>query len=614
MTRRMVAVDYVSHVVPLVKVNDEDDVADEQGNPLTIDVLPEDVLLEIFDYYKLASSGPSWGWHRLIHVCRQWRSLVFASRHRLDLRLLCTYGTPVRKTLDCWPPLPIVVRYGEDKPPLSPNAAEDEENIVAALHHRERVCQVDLVVGSSQFARLSPLLQKPFPSLESLALRPREKNLALVLPTAFLGRGGSGSGRTTTPRLRNLYLDAVAPAASSSSSLPTADATTFLLPCSKDLVCLRLQRVPGDAYIPPDALLATLAATIRLEILCVQFAAPRAPPSFSYPNPTTTTTTPWSPVPPPPSSPRFGATTVRVLDVTLPGLTRFEYRGSSEYLEDLARGIRSAPSLARTYVSLFDQATSFDVPHFARFVARTTMSTMSTTTTTTTSARLPVIPPSEAKLVLRKDGVFLSLSRPKNEGPRGMDDDDDEGGEEEGRRDDPSSSSSSGASASGARRNPNAPTMTEECLRLHVSCVALGRQVPTMSQLCRQLSPLLPLSGMRKLEVVGSATPVRAEDVADPSRWLSLFRAFGGVEDLRVSYGSVPDVARALQRVAREEEEKKNAVSAAAAVEVFPALRELRFDWFAARWEEAVGSFIAARQGSGHPPITFHRPKVATLS
>jgi hypothetical protein len=409
-----------------------------------------------------------------------------------------------------------------------PSAEDDDDNIIAALQHRDRVCEVELTVGSSLSAKLTPLLQEPFPLLESLTLRPRNNVAALTLPGAFLG--------TCTPRLRNLHLDAIAP--------PPALLLPTFLPSSRDLVCLRLQRVPGDAHIPPDALLASLAATTQLKILCVQFAAPTTPGPPSY---ATTSDTPPSPP-------------VRRV-ITLPALSRFEFRGSSEFLEELVAGIRCAPSLARTYVSLFDQPTTFfEIPHFAQFVARTVAQP---------------VPPCEAKLVLHKDGVFLSLSRLKHgAGART--------GGREGERED----ASSGA--------------TEECLRLHVSCVQLGRQVPSMAQICRQLSPL-SLSSVRKLEIVASVTPLSPHDVADASQWVGLFHVFGGVEELRVSYGSVPDVARALQRVARE----------SAAAEVLPALRDLRFDWFASRWEEAVGSFITARQFSGHPPITFHRPKVA---
>jgi hypothetical protein len=123
-----------------------------------------------------------------------------------------------------------------------------------------------------------------------------------------------------------------------------------------------------------------------------------------------------------------------------------------------------------------------------------------------------------------------------------------------------------------------------------------------MSQICHQITPLL--SRARRLDILTSAAPRVPQDVADAAEWLGLLYTFGGVERLYVTYGSVPDVARALQRVSGSGERPP------AAAEVLPALRELHFDWFAARWEEAVASFITARQLSGHhPPIAFHQPK-----
>ncbi|KAH9968522.1 hypothetical protein BGW80DRAFT_1337992, partial [Lactifluus volemus] len=44
------------------------------------------------DSYK--ATGP-WKWHRLVHVCRRWRHIIFDSPRSLDLQLFCTYGTPV---------------------------------------------------------------------------------------------------------------------------------------------------------------------------------------------------------------------------------------------------------------------------------------------------------------------------------------------------------------------------------------------------------------------------------------------------------------------------------------------------------------------------------------
>lgn len=58
---------------------------------VTIDMLPEIALLDIFDFYGHEIDA----WHTLVHVCRKWRIIVFGSPRRLDLRLLCTASTPV---------------------------------------------------------------------------------------------------------------------------------------------------------------------------------------------------------------------------------------------------------------------------------------------------------------------------------------------------------------------------------------------------------------------------------------------------------------------------------------------------------------------------------------
>ncbi|KAH9057228.1 hypothetical protein EDB87DRAFT_1122394 [Lactarius vividus] len=83
----------------------------------TIDTLPEDVLLEIFYSYQTDDDLRSplipapCRWLALVHVCRRWRQIVFESPLRLDLQLLCTYRTPVRKNLGFWPPFPIVIEH-----------------------------------------------------------------------------------------------------------------------------------------------------------------------------------------------------------------------------------------------------------------------------------------------------------------------------------------------------------------------------------------------------------------------------------------------------------------------------------------------------------------------
>ena len=64
-----------------------------------IEVLPEDILLEIFDFYRLdameQSKGRPWKWHRLAHVCRKWRDVVIrvatSSGPADSLRIWSTY-------------------------------------------------------------------------------------------------------------------------------------------------------------------------------------------------------------------------------------------------------------------------------------------------------------------------------------------------------------------------------------------------------------------------------------------------------------------------------------------------------------------------------------------
>ncbi|KAH9171718.1 hypothetical protein EDB89DRAFT_1969740 [Lactarius sanguifluus] len=61
----------------------------------------------------------------------------------LDLKILCTYGTPVRKNLGIWPAFPIIIRYSSHMILMTRN---DEDNIISALEHRDRVCDVSLDV------------------------------------------------------------------------------------------------------------------------------------------------------------------------------------------------------------------------------------------------------------------------------------------------------------------------------------------------------------------------------------------------------------------------------------------------------------------------------------
>jgi hypothetical protein len=461
------------------------------GKSSTVEVLPEDVLLEIFDFYKLASATLSWGWLQLTHVCRRWRSIVFASQCRLGLQLLCTYETPVKKTLDCWPTIPIVVRNkGSAKTlQLQTPSPGDEESIVTALQHRDRVCEIDLVLQGSLPEKVSHIMQEPFPLLESLALK--SCDCALALPSTFLG----GS----SPRLRVLHLDVI----------PFPELPLFLSSAS-NLVDLQLERIPSPGYFSPEALVAGLSSTMHLETLRLVFASPTFHLSPSS------------------SSGR----------VVLPSLTNFTFRGSCDYSEDFLSRI-STPSLQRALIGFFNQP-SLNVLQLAHFLGRTE----------------PQRLPDGAELLLHRDGISLVLTR--------------------------------------SEVLPGDPSRSSEWLRLYVCFGQSGLDVSPMTQICQQISPFL--SSVRNFDIITHSP----EYDGDPAQWLGLFRAFSGVEKLHVTWGSVPDIARALQLVTAE-----------IAVDMLPALRELKLDWLASRWREAVCSFIYARSLAGLPAVEFHQPDIS---
>ena len=112
------------------------------GQVVTINDLPDDVLLRIFDFYVVEYQYPGFidfgtkmeieSWQSLVHVCRRWRYLLFASPRRLNLRL-CTSTTA---SLDVWPPLPLLVQGG-----VSGSSAD---NVVAELEHSDRIRQIQI--------------------------------------------------------------------------------------------------------------------------------------------------------------------------------------------------------------------------------------------------------------------------------------------------------------------------------------------------------------------------------------------------------------------------------------------------------------------------------------
>ena len=292
-------------------------------------MLPDSALLEIFDFCRIDNNRygitfrPS-SWHSLVHVCRRWRYIMFASPIRLDLTLLCTYGTPVRKNLGCWPPLPIVVDYFTYWDRRSP-ASNYEDNIIAALEQPDRVRRLKLDVTNTQMAMVTSVMQVPFPMLTDLYLSSNDKNVP-VLPDAFLGGSAPQS-------LHQLYLEGV-----SFPALPT------LLLSASNLVYLRLEDIPQNGYISPGAMVTGLAASIRLDSLWIWF------------KPQTSHLAGEQRYPPPSTR------------AVLPSLVTLNFHGFSEYLELLLAQV-DTPRLHSFKITYFNQL-DFRVSSLSQFIDR----------------------------------------------------------------------------------------------------------------------------------------------------------------------------------------------------------------------------------------------------
>jgi F-box-like len=221
---------------------------------VTIDVLPDNVLLDIFDFYiqearrhpYADNSGGIEGWNTLVHVCRRWRSVVFESPLRLDLRLLCMDKTPVREMLDIWPPLPIMIQAEGSIP--------DVDNIVASLKHNDRICEIILYkVPNLLLEKIcATLMQESFPVLTTLLtlLLVSRPEMDFVVPPGPLS-GGSA------PLLRQFAL----------YDVPFPESPSFLSSSVNHLTSLTLYNIPHSGYISPEVMVTCISALISLTYL-----------------------------------------------------------------------------------------------------------------------------------------------------------------------------------------------------------------------------------------------------------------------------------------------------------------------------------------------------------
>ena len=103
----------------------------------------------------------------MAQVSQRWRYLALGSASHLRLCLLCTTGTPVADMLTHSPPFPLIIYYDERFERLS---AEDEEGIMLALGHRNRVRCICAWLPVPRLSKFLVAMDDEFPALIFLHL------------------------------------------------------------------------------------------------------------------------------------------------------------------------------------------------------------------------------------------------------------------------------------------------------------------------------------------------------------------------------------------------------------------------------------------------------------
>ena len=427
--------------------------------PTTIDTLPDDALIQIFDFCRVGRNPlgspfhPILEWHRLIHVCQRWRRIIFSSPRRLDLYILCTSGTPVRKNLGHWPAFPIIidyVNYHNDSSEAEILSSNDENNIIAALENPDRVRCLKLSVTSLLLRAVATVAKQPFPILTQLLLSSNKDENVSVLPSTFLGG--------FAPLLQEIHFESIP-----FPTLPT------LLSSATDLIVLHLHHIPHTGYFSPEAMVASLGTLIRLEDLYIAFQSHTSRPNQSS----------------------NGRRVAPVMRAVLPALNSFEFRGASEYLEDLVAQC-DAPRLTTFSIWFFNQLT-FQVPQLFSFASRAQI--------------LEQAPRMDAEVFFNENLVYINFYH-------------------------------------GPVESWQIP------LDLQISCQGLDWQVSHLAAVLSQCSAILFNVG--HLSIDAYDLPQILGNETDHIEWLELFHHFTAVESLEVSIRLSEHVANVLKDVTVE--------------------------------------------------------------
>jgi hypothetical protein len=218
------------------------------------------------------------------------------------------------------PPLPLIIGFEDENHGLT---AEDEEGIMLALQHRNRVRRIYFRMPVPSLQKLIKAMDGGFPTLELLQIGPPVKpNTYLTLPSTF-----------EAPQLRHLILDYF----NSPIGSPFLTSAVGLV----TLLC----RIHPSTYFHPNRLLQTLSLLPQLERLEIGFLSPI------------------------PNRERQLLHTPITTQVTLPNLRRLSFRGISAYFDAFLPHM-TTPLLESLSVYFFNQL-SFYIPGILQFMSTT---------------------------------------------------------------------------------------------------------------------------------------------------------------------------------------------------------------------------------------------------
>ena len=221
------------------------------------------------------------------------------------------------------PFLPLIIDYRDGNRDL---VAEDEEVIMLALKHRDRMGRIYLQLPVPSLQKLIPAIEGDFPALEILRIGPAAKhNTRLMLSPTFKAQ-----------QLRHPILDHF-----------TSPFGSPFLTSAVGLATLLLLWINLSMYLHPNILLQSLSLLPQLEILQLGFLSP-------VPNREIESQLSHTPI---------------TTQIALPNFRLFRFQGNSAYLEAFLLQM-AAPLLKTLSIYFFDQL-SFSVPRLLQFMSTT---------------------------------------------------------------------------------------------------------------------------------------------------------------------------------------------------------------------------------------------------